>query len=145
MWRPLDEGEMPLPTPDYLLDGDESAGETHRNSHPNASQNLQGTSGFLRKLETKTPNHTHLVVSRSAARNTVSHQRPPLPGGNQQSSPRVPMTSGSLRGGCRPTQRITTPAIGTFRAPRPRAAQPFQGSQIFELPPRQPQLGHLST
>jgi hypothetical protein len=28
MWRPLDVGEMPLPISDYLLDGDESAGDS---------------------------------------------------------------------------------------------------------------------
>jgi hypothetical protein len=144
MRRPLYGDEMPLPTPDYFLDGNNSAGDSPQ-LPPERFAEPHGTPGFVRNLAAKTSNHSRPLVSRSASHTSTLYQRPPSPSGNHQTSPRGPRTAGSLRGGCRPTQMTTTPAIRTFRARQLHSAQPFQGSQTFQQTPSQLLLGQNST
>jgi hypothetical protein len=116
--------------------GETSQQATRQAFHPIGSQLLQGTSGFLHRLATTTPNRTHQVVNQSAARKALSHRHPSLATGNQQLSPAGPITTVSPRGGCQPTQGTVPSPLGTLQSLQPHS--------ISRKPSRQPQLVHHS-
>jgi hypothetical protein len=135
MWRPLEEGELPLPTPEYLLREDESTDDSpglppKRVAAPPGNPRLPPQA------------HPYVTKPRPSSGQPVGSSQDSLTSTSIPSKwksavvPPGPMTTGSLRGGCQPTQRTAPPALATFQALQPQSTS--------QKPSHQSLLGHFS-